>query len=472
MSTAVDMSEAYALGLDRADPLRGCRELFSVPRVRDVVEGFSGGAEGDTPCVYLCGNSLGLMPKATPVALAEDLEAWGRLGVEGHFHARHPWFPAHEFVRETAARLVGGLPHEVVAMNSLTVNLHLMMASFYRPTKERFKIVIEDTAFPSDSYAVQSQAALHGFDPAAAVVRLKPRAGEETLRTEDVIAEIERQGKSIALVMLGAVNYYTGQWMDMPAVTRASHKAGAVVGWDLAHAAGNVPMSLHEWGVDFACWCSYKYLNSGPGAVAGCFVHERHGRNTARFGEAGFLPRLAGWWGNDPATRFKMGPDFVPAPTADAWSLSNPPIMALTPVRVSLEIFDKVGMGALREKSQKMAGYLRGLVEQIGAGNKAPSSAAPKPAASSPAEPGEGGQVVKFITPKEEGSRGCQLSIAVKVGEPRALHKALSAAGVVCDFREPDVVRVAAVPLYNSYHDCWRFANLLGGAMAKLGGGR
>jgi kynureninase len=359
----------------------------------------------------------------------------------------------------------------VVVMNSLTVNLHLMMASFYRPTAERFKIFIEDTAFPSDSYAVQSQVAMHGFDPKTAVVRLRPRAGEETLRTEDVIAEIEKHGKSIAVVMLGAVNYYTGQWMDMPAITEAGHRVGAVVGWDLAHAAGNVPMSLHEWGVDFACWCSYKYLNSGPGAVAGCFVHERHVRNTAGFGEAGFLPRLAGWWGNDPKTRFKMGPDFVPAPTADAWSLSNPPIMALTPVRVSLEIFDKVGMSALREKSQKMATYLRGLVEQVAAVNKAPSSDAAKPAAPSPAEPREGG-LVKFITPSEPSARGCQLSIAVKVGEPRALHKALSVAGVVCDFREPDVVRVAAVPLYNSYHDCWRFASILGSAIEKLGGGR
>ncbi|MFT3685760.1 MAG: kynureninase [Phycisphaerales bacterium] len=472
MSTQVDMSEAYALELDRADPLRGkgCREWFSIPRVRDVVEGFSGSG-GDEPCVYMCGNSLGLMPKATPAALQEELEAWGRLGVEGHFHAKHPWFPAHEFVREAAARLVGGLPHEVVVMNSLTVNLHLMMASFYRPTKERFKIVIEDTAFPSDSYAVQSQAALHGFDPKVAVVRLKPRAGEETLRTEDVLAEIERHGSSVAMVMLGAVNYYTGQWMDMPTITRAAQKVGAIAGWDLAHAAGNVPMSLHEWGVDFACWCSYKYLNSGPGAIAGCFVHERHARNTAGFGETGFLPRLAGWWGNDPKTRFKMGPEFMPSNTADAWSLSNPPIMALTPVRVSLEIFDKVGMAALRAKSEKMAGYLRSLVEQVARDAKAPSSAAAKPAAPSPSEQGEGG-AVKFITPREMASRGCQLSIAVRVGEPRALHRAPSAAGVVSDFREPDVVRVAPVPLYNSYHDCWRFATILQKAMGTLGGGR
>jgi kynureninase len=296
---------------------------------------------------------------------------------------------------------------------------------------------------------------MHGFDPKTAVVRLRPRAGEETLRTEDVIAEIERHGSSIALVMLGAVNYYTGQWMDMPTITRAAQKVGAIAGWDLAHAAGNVQMSLHEWGVDFACWCSYKYLNSGPGAIAGCFVHERHARNTAGFGQPGFLPRMAGWWGNDPAARFKMGPDFVPSGTADAWSLSNPPIMALTPVRVSLEIFDKVGMVALRAKSEKMAGYLRGLVEGIG--RKAE---------------GVSGETVKFITPREITSRGCQLSIAVRVGEPRALHRALSAAGVVSDFREPDVVRVAPVPLYNSYHDCWRFATILQKAMGTLGGGR
>jgi len=467
MSNLVDVSEAYALALDREDPLAACREWFSIPRVRDVVDGFAGSG-GTEPCVYLCGNSLGLMPRATPGALAEDLEAWGRLGVEGHFHAKHPWFPAHEFVRDAAARLVGGLPHEVVIMNSLTVNLHLMMASFYRPTKERFKIVIEDTAFPSDSYAVQSQAAMHGFDPKVAVVRLKPRAGEETLRTEGVIAEIERHGKSVALVMLGGVNYYTGQFMDIPAITAATQKWGAVAGWDLAHAAGNVPLKLHEWGVDFACWCSYKYLNSGPGATAGCFVHERHARNTKAFGEQGFLPRMAGWWGNDPKTRFKMGPEFVPSGTADAWSMSNPPIMALTPVRVSLEIFDKVGMGALREKSEKMASYLRGIVEHVTSEGKAPSSVRSEQRAPSPAEPGEGG-FVKFITPREPLARGCQLSIAVRVGEPRALHRALSAAGVVSDFREPDVVRVAPVPLYNSYHDCWRFANSL---RAAMNGGR
>lgn len=445
MSTPVNATEAHALELDRLDPLRSCRELFAAPRVRDVVEGFKG-AGGDEACVYLCGNSLGLMPKATVGALQEDLEAWGRLGVEGHFHAKHPWFPAHEFVRDAAARLVGALPHEVVVMNSLTVNLHLMMASFYRPTKERFKIVMEDTAFPSDSYAVASQTALHGFDPKTAVVRLKPRAGEETLRTEDVLATIEQHGKSIALVMIGGVNYFTGQLMEMGRITEAGHRVGAVVGWDLAHAAGNVPLNLHDWDADFACWCSYKYLNSGPGAIAGCFVHERHARNTAAFGEAGFLPRLAGWWGNDPKTRFKMGPDFVPAPTADAWSLSNPPIMALTPVRVSLELFDKVGMGALRAKSEQMAVYLRGLVEGA---------------------PGAG-ERIHFITPKEPSARGCQLSIAVKAGEPRALHKALSAAGVVSDFREPNVVRVAPVPLYNSYHDCWRFANALRAAMGGV----
>jgi len=451
----VNTSESHAIELDRLDPLRSCRELFSVPLVRDVVEGFSGPG-GDEACVYLCGNSLGLMPKATPAALAEDLEAWGRLGVEGHFHAKHPWFPAHEFVRDTAARLVGASPHEVVVMNSLTVNLHLMMASFYRPTKDRYKIVIEDTAFPSDSYAVASQAALHGFDSAVAVVRLKPRAGEETLRTDDVLAEIERHGQSIALVMIGGVNYFTGQLMEMGRITEAGHRVGAIVGWDLAHAAGNVPLSLHDWDADFACWCSYKYLNSGPGAIAGCFVHERHARNTAGFGEAGFLPRLAGWWGNDPATRFKMGPAFVPAPCADAWSLSNPPIMALTPVRVSLEIFDRVGMGALRAKSQQMAAYLRGLVEDAAG------------------QVGNPPHAVQFITPREPSARGCQLSIAVRVGEPRALHRALSAAGVVSDFREPNVVRVAPVPLYNTFHDCWRFAAALKQALGTnaAGGGR
>ena len=427
-----DTSESHALALDQADSLQNVRNEFCIPRIEK-------GPHAGHDAVYLCGNSLGLMPRATRDAVLQELDDWARLGVEGHFHAKHPWYPAHEFCREAAARLVGARPHEVVVMNSLTVNLHLMMVSFYRPRGSRTRIIIEDAAFPSDSYAVQSQAAWHGLDPREAVVRLRPRAGEQTLRTDDVIGEIQRHGESVALVMLGGVNYLSGQVMDFARITEAGHRVGAAVGWDLAHAAGNVPLHLHDWNADFACWCSYKYLNAGAGAVAGCFIHERHVRNTRWDGKDGGLPRFAGWWGNDPATRFKMGPEFVPVPTADAWSLSNPPVMALSPVRVSLGIFDRVGMAALREKSLKLTGYLRGLIDGIGAGRQTP---------------------IEVITPREPEASGCQLSIAVK-DRPRELFNALTADGVMCDFREPNVIRVAPVPLYNTFHDCWRFAGML-----------
>lgn len=418
-SSTTPTAESGALALDRADPLRAFRDQFHIPRAPD----------NTAEVVYLCGNSLGLMPRATRDAVLEDLDDWARLGVEGHFHARHPWFPAHEFCRESAARLVGGLPHEVVVMNSLTVNLHLMMATFYRPTPDRFKVVIEDAAFPSDSYAVRSQANWHGLNPSEAVVRLKPRAGEHALRTEDILEAIERHGRSIALVMLGGVNYLTGQVFDFARITEAGHRAGAHVGWDLAHAAGNIPLHLHDWDADFACWCCYKYLNSGAGAVAGCFIHERHARNTG-------LPRFAGWWGNDPATRFKMGPEFVPVPTADAWALSNPPVLALTPVRVSLEIFDKATMPALRRKSLALHHYMRSQIESLNT------------------------SALELITPREDDAHGSQLSIAVK-DRPRELFNALTADHVMCDYREPNVVRIAPVPLYNTFHDCWRFAEIL-----------
>ncbi|MBY0261224.1 MAG: kynureninase, partial [Phycisphaerales bacterium] len=418
--------------LDHADELKGFQDKFSIPM------------HGAGSCIYLCGNSLGLMPAETRRAISDDLEAWAHLGVEGHFHAKHPWLPAHEPLRGPMSRLVGAGEREVVAMNSLTVNLHLMMASFYRPTRERYKIVIEDAAFPSDSYAVQSQANLRGFAAGDAVVRLRPREGESTLRTEDVVDTIGRHAASVALVMLGGVNYLSGQLMDIPAITKATHAVGAVAGWDLAHAAGNAELRLHDWGADFACWCSYKYLNSGPGAVAGCFVHERHAENLAKFGERDFLPRLAGWWGNDPATRFAMGPEFVPVDRADAWSMSNPPILALTPVRVSLEIFDKVGMAALRQKSRRLTDYLQGLIDAIPGSERA----------------------IRVITPRDFRERGCQFSLAV-LDRGREFHQALTRAGVACDFREPNVVRVAPAPLYNTFHDCWRFAGILREHLAK-----
>jgi kynureninase len=411
-----------AANLDAADPLHPYRDLFHIPPAAD---------DPSRPCVYLTGNSLGLMPRATPGAVQQELDDWARLGVDAHLRGRNPWLPYHESLRAPLARLVGALPHEVVAMNSLTVNLHLLMVSFYRPTPERHRIVIEDSAFPSDSYAVASQAAFHGYDPREAIVRLKPREGEDPLRTDDIESFLDREGRSVALVLLGAVNYLTGQWFDMARFTAAAKKQGCMVGWDLAHAAGNVPLRLHDLNADFAAWCSYKYLNSGPGAVAGAFVHERH---THR-GATGY-PRFAGWWGNDPATRFRMGPEFVPVASADAWQLSNPPILAMAPLRVSLDIYDRVGTAALREKSLKLTTYMEYLLAQ-----------------SLPDR-------VRVLTPGDAAQRGCQLSLVVR-GASRDLERRLHHAGVIVDFREPDVIRAAPVPLYNTFADVRTFVEVL-----------
>lgn len=406
--------------LDEADPLAGCRAQFNIPRHSDGNE-----------FAYFCGNSLGLQPRAARERVCEALDDWATLAVEGHFAAKRPWYPYHEALRAPGARLVGAEPHEVVFMNGTTVNLHLMLASFYRPNGARRCILIEDAAFPSDLYAVQTQIRHHGLDPADALIVARPRPGEPTLRTADLIETIESAGPRLALVMLSGVNYYTGQYFDLPAITAAAHRVGALAGFDLAHAAGNVPLSLHAWGVDFAVWCTYKYLNSGPGAVAGCFVHERHARDTTR-------PRLGGWWGNDPATRFRMHleAEFRPVASADAWQLSNPPILALAPVLASLEIFDAVGMAALRKKSLALTAYLRELLGRM------PSSR------------------YSILTPRAEAEHGCQMSILISE-RGRELFKALSEAGIVCDFREPDVIRVAPVPLYNRFADVWRFAQVL-----------
>jgi kynureninase len=409
--------EDEARRLDETDPLPTLRGEFLVPPA-------PGG-----PCAeaaYFAGNSLGLQPRSVAGLLREELDDWARLAVEAHTRGRRPWVNYHELLREPAARLVGALPHEVVAMNSLTVDLHLMMASFYRPAGTRTRIVIEDAAFPSDSYAVASQAVHHGLDPAGTVVRLRPRDGEDTLRTEDVLAFLDREGGTVALVLLGGVNYLTGQLMDMAAITKAGRAAGAVVGWDLAHAAGNVPLRLHDWDVDFAAWCTYKYLNGGPGAVAGCFVHERHVRDAS-------VPKLAGWWGTDPAVRFRMDADMAPPASADAWQLSNPPIMALAPVLASLEIFDRVGMDALRAKSERLTGYLADRLAAIGA---------------------------VVVTPPDPAARGAQLS--VRVADAGVLVRRLAEEhGVIADAREPDVVRLAPVPLYCTFHDCHRAAAAL-----------
>jgi kynureninase len=417
-------AEGQARERDAADP--GHRTLFCVPPA-------AGGRYPET--AYLAGNSLGLQPRATRAELLEDLDAWAQLGVVGHLTAKRPWLPYHEPLTAPAARLVGALPSETVIMNSLTVNLHLLMVSFYRPHGDRTRILIEDHAFPSDSYAVRSQVRHHGLDPDEAVVRLTPRPGERILRTEDIVDHLRTEGGRVALVLLGGINYLTGELLDIPAITAAGHSAGAVVGWDLAHAAGNVPLRLHEWGPDFAAWCSYKYLNSGPGALAGVFVHERHLGNPE-------TPRFEGWWSTEEATRFEMAPTSRPPATAEAWQISNPPVFAMGPVRTSLEIFDKVGMPALRERSIRLTGYLEWLLDQIG---------------------------VEIVTPREVERRGCQLSVRVPgipAGElTRRLHAEYA---VVADDREPDIVRFAPVPLYSTYHDCWRAAAALAEVLAEV----
>jgi kynureninase len=421
---------AFAQSLDAADPLAKFREEFHIPEMTD--------AEGNTkPEIYLCGNSLGLQPKLTRDYLNDELDKWQAFGVKGHFSSSHPWMPYHEFLTQKSAKLVGALESEVVCMNSLTVNLHLMMVSFYRPTKERYKILIEDHAFPSDTYAVQSQAEFHGFDADDAIIKIAPRAGEDWIREQDLIDLIEREGDSIALVMLPGVQYYTGQVFPMQSITKAAHAKGCLVGFDLAHAAGNIPMQMHDWDVDFACWCSYKYLNSGPGSVAGCFVHERHHKTLD-------LPRFCGWWGHDKATRFKMGPNFVPIESAEAWQLSNPPILSLAAIRASLDIVEQAGgIEVLREKSLKLTDYLVYLLEQ------------------------ELADEMHILTPLDHEQRGCQLSLTVKIANQsaRELFDAIEAAGVTGDWREPNVIRVAPVPLYNSYQDVYQFVQILKDAL-------
>lgn len=412
----------YARQLDQNDPLNRMREQFHIPKQDN----------GDDE-IYLCGNSLGLQPKRTQEYLNYELSQWQKLGVKGHFSGDFPWMPYHEFLTEESAKLVGAKYTEVVCMNSLTANLHFMMVSFYRPTKTRNKILIEDHAFPSDHYAVESQVRFHGFDPDQAMLLAKPREDEETLRTEDLLNLIELHGEEIALIMLPGVQYYTGQVLDMKAITEAGHAKGCMVGFDLAHAAGNIPMQLHDWDVDFAAWCSYKYLNSGPGSVAGCFVHEKHHTNLE-------IPRFAGWWGHDKDSRFKMENHFIPMQSAEAWQLSNPPILSLAAIRASLDtIKDAGGIRALREKSLKLTRYLRDLLEQ------------------------ELADEINILTPADEKASGCQLSLTVNLHglDGKTVFDRIEAAGVTCDFRHPNVIRVAPVPLYNSFEDAYRFVTIL-----------
>src|SRR5436190_4200525 len=413
-----DALTRLALEMDASDPLGGFRDRFHFPEAKDGFEP-----------IYFTGNSLGLMPKTARAYVDEELEDWARFAVEGHLNARHPWLPYHEFLTDQMARVVGARPIETVVMNSLTVNLHLLMVSFYRPAGERNKVVIEKGAFPSDHYAVESQIRFHGIDPKTALVEVSPRSGESTLRTEDIVGTIEHEGSAIAMVLLGGVNYYTGQAFDMRSITEAAHKVGAIVGFDLAHAAGNIELKMHDWNVDFAAWCSYKYLNGGPGAVGGVFVHEKHARDFD-------LPRFAGWWGHDKETRFLMGPEFKPLAGAEGWQVSNPPILQMAALRASLEIFDEAGMRSLVEKSQKLTGYLEKLIDEIGDDR------------------------IEIITPRDRAERGCQLSIRVRNAD-RSLHSQLVDRGVYADWREPDVIRVAPVPLYNSFQDAFRFSQIL-----------
>lgn len=415
-----DASEELALRLDADDPLARYRDLFHLPV----------GDDG-SPLIYFAGNSLGLQPRSVRHLVAQELGDWASMGVEGHFKERQPWYHFHQLFRDHTAQLVGGLPAEVVCMNSLTVNLHLMLTSFYRPQGKRTKILVDTPTFPSDLFAVQSQLRLHGLDPDEALLRWQPRENESTLNAEDYLSLLARHGDEIALVLLNGVNYYTGQVLDIGQITAAAHQHGCLAGWDLAHAVGNVVLQLHDAEADFAVWCNYKYMNAGPGAIGGCFVHEKHGHNPS-------LPRLAGWWGNDPATRFQMHQhqSFIPLGGADGWQVSNPSIFAMIPLLASLAIFDEAQLPTLRKKSEALTGYLLFLLDQVSTND------------------------IEVVTPRRVEQRGCQLSILIR-DRPATLLSALRAAGVICDFRPPNVIRVAPVPLYNQFHEVWRFVRCM-----------
>jgi kynureninase len=412
--------KSYALELDKSDPLASYRSNFFIPKQPNGED-----------VIYFAGNSLGLQPKTVREYVEQEIKDWETLAVKGHMHAKHPWLPYHEFLTEQTAKIVGAKPIEVVNMNALTVNLHLMLVSFYRPTLNRHKILIEAKAFPSDHYAVQSQIRFHGLNPETSLVEMNPREGETTIRTEDIEEYLDKEGYSIALVMFAGVNYYTGQAFEMEQIAKAAHKKGCKCGFDLAHGAGNLVMNLHDWDIDFAVWCTYKYLNGGPGAVAGCFVHEKHITDNS-------IPKFLGWWGEDKDLRFMMELKFKPIPTVESWQLSNPPILQLASLKASLDIFDKAGMRALREKSEKLTGYMEYLIEEKNSGT------------------------IEIITPKDINQRGCQLSLRAK-SNGKALHQKLLKSGVVCDWREPDVIRVAPVPLYNTFSDVYNFVEILFG---------
>lgn len=411
-------SLSFAKKLDRVDPLKVFRAKFHIPKINDK------------PCIYFTGNSLGLQPKSTRKFVTEELDDWALLGVEGHLKSRRPWLYYHKFTKKALAKLVGAKPIEVVAMNQLTVNLHLMMVSFYRPTKERFKIITEAGAFSSDHYAFESQLKLHGLSPEKSLVEITPRLGESALRTEDILSTISEHTNQLALVIFGGVQYYSGQFFNLKKITEAGHKAGAIVGFDLAHAAGNIPLHLHRDNVDFAVWCSYKYLNSGPGGVAGAFVHERHAKNFN-------LKRFSGWWGHNEKHRFEMKKGFEPLPGVDGWQLSNFPVLSGAAHLASLELFQQTNMGALRKKSILLTGYLEFLLTQIENHNNHFS----------------------ILTPSHPEERGCQLSIFMKRNGKKVFDE-MTKAGVISDWREPGVIRVAPVPFYNSFREVYTFVQI------------
>ena len=412
------LTKEFATEMDQSDPLRKYRNDFYFPKHSDGNE-----------AIYLCGNSLGLQPKSAKSHIEAVLDDWRYLGVKGHFEGKNPFATYHEGLGEKMAKIVGAQKNEVVAMNSLTVNLHFMMVSFYNPTKERFKILIEKNAFPSDQYAVKSQIEFHGFDVEEGLIEIEPRNGEDLIRTEDILKAISENGNEIALIMIGGLNYYTGQAFEMKKITKAGHDMGCTVGFDLAHGAGNLELSLHDWDVDFAVWCTYKYMNSGPGGIAGCFVHDRHIKRKD-------IPRFAGWWGHDKATRFLMDDTFVPISSAEGWQMSNETVLSMAALKASLEIFDEVGMKALIQKSMLLTAYLEYLIENMDTDR------------------------IQIISPKKPESRGAQLSIRV-VNSDRSLFKKISDKGVIADWREPDVIRIAPAPLYNNFSDVFNFVQIL-----------
>jgi kynureninase len=422
-----EYSRNFAQQLDANDALASFRNRFFFPQ------------HNGKNTLYFTGNSLGLQPKGVADAIQQELNDWAAYGVEGHFLAKNPWYSYHEPFAQHIAPIVGALPSEVVVMNQLTVNLHLLLISFYRPSGKRIKILHETKPFPSDSYAFESQAQLHGYTPEEVLVELQPREGEVTLRTEDIEEKIKELGDTLALVCTGGVNYFTGQYFQLERIAKAAHDVGALCGFDLAHAAGNVPVQLHAWNVDFACWCSYKYLNSGPGGVSGIFVHEKHHTDKN-------MLRLAGWWGHNKNTRFQMQPGFDPIPSAEAWQLSNAPVLSMAAHRAALQLFTEAGMDALRKKSIDLTAYLAFVTSEVQA---------------------QTGQVLRILTPENADERGCQLSIVVE-GKTKEIVKRLAAEGVIVDWREPNVIRMAPVPLYNSFEDVFLFGEIFQEVLKKF----